>query len=46
MGEKARAEMGIRAAPGMCPELMEEEISSGPFQSGSWPAFRMGELKR
>lgn len=29
MGEQGRAEMGIRAAAGMCPELMEEEISSG-----------------
>lgn len=35
MREKEGAEMGIKAAPGMCLELMEEEISSGPFQGVS-----------
>lgn len=46
MGEKGRAEMGIGAAPGMCPELMEEEISPDPFQVGFWSVFRMGGLKK
>jgi len=35
MGEKGRAEMGVRPSPGVRPELMEEEISSGPLQDGS-----------
>lgn len=26
--------MGVRAAHGMCPELMEREISSDPFPGG------------
>lgn len=51
MGEKGRAEMGTRAAPGMCLELMEEEISSGPFQGGSgqlsgWGAEVVGSQEK
>lgn len=44
MGEKGRTEMGIVAAPGMCLELMEEEILSGAFQSGSGQLSGCGGL--
>lgn len=35
MGEKRRSGIRIRAAHGMCPEVMKKEISSDSFQGGS-----------